>query len=279
MSALDDRARRGDTPCDAAPAPSEPAARAASESALAFTDASHESIEALPGPDEKPVSIVFNDTAYATVLATPSQLEALAVGFAYSEGVIDRYADVESIESESSRHGLRVRLTVAPRIARRAESQARATLSTSGCGACGVQEESQLLFGLTRLPTTALPAASALQCGLDTLRERAATGMHLALGLSAAGETTSLGLDIGRHNALDKVIGESLMAGRMPAAVMTSSRCSLELVQKSVRARIPALATLSYPSRLAVNVARSCNLTLINCHRGRRLELLSRGDV
>ncbi|WP_110685919.1 formate dehydrogenase accessory sulfurtransferase FdhD [Salinicola aestuarinus] len=267
MSSTDARARRADVTAD-------PDA----ESTGAFSDSSDAPLDALPGPDEKPVSIVFNDTAYATVLATPSQLEALAVGFAFSEGVIDRYADVESIDSESSRHGLRVRLTVAPRIARRAESQARATLSTSGCGACGVQEESQLLFGLTRLPTLALPAPAALQGGLDTLRERAATGMHLALGLDEDGQTTSLGLDIGRHNALDKVIGESLIAGRMPAVVMTSSRCSLELVQKSVRARIPALATLSYPSRLAVDVARSCNLTLINCHRGRRLELLSRGD-
>ncbi|MDH4574507.1 formate dehydrogenase accessory sulfurtransferase FdhD [Salinicola acroporae] len=243
-----------------------------------YDDASPHALDTLPGPQESPVSIVFNDTAYATVLATPHQLEALAVGFAFSEGVIDRYADVEATAVETSRHGFRVRLQVAERIARRAGSQARATLSTSGCGACGVQEESQLLFGLTRLPVSSLPLVESLGVGLDALRTESSPGVHLALGLSEQGRIDTVGRDIGRHNALDKVIGASLMTGRMPALVMTSSRCSLELVQKSVRARIPALATLSYPSRLAVEVARSCNLTLINCHRGKRLELLSRGD-
>ncbi|WP_110656572.1 formate dehydrogenase accessory sulfurtransferase FdhD [Salinicola halimionae] len=243
-----------------------------------FDDASVFSLDTLPGPRESPVSIVFNDTAYATVLATPDQLEPLAVGFAFSEGVIDRYSDIEAIEIETSRHGFRVRLRVAERIARRAGSQARATLSTSGCGACGVQEESQLLFGLTRLPAMTLPAVEVLSAGLGALQAESAPGVHLALGISGVGEITTVGRDIGRHNALDKVIGASLIAGIMPALVMMSSRCSLELVQKSVRARIPALATLSYPSRLAVEVARTCNLTLINCHRGKRLELLSRGD-
>jgi len=248
------------------------------DSLINIDDASTLSLDTLPGPQESPVSIVFNDTAYATVLATPDQLEALAVGFAFSEGVIDRYGDVDAIEIEISRHGFRVRLRVAERIARRAGSQARATLSTSGCGACGVQEESQLLFGLTRLPVMALPDAATLASGLEALQTESAPGVHLALGLSDVGMVTTVGRDIGRHNALDKVIGASLIAGSMPVLLMTSSRCSLELVQKSVRARVPALATLSYPSRLAVEVARSCNLTLINCHRGKRLELLSRGD-
>jgi len=248
------------------------------ESLTTFDDASVFSLDTLPGPQESPVSIVFNDTAYATVLATPDQLEPLAVGFAFSEGVIDRYSNVDAIDIETSRHGFRVRLRVAERIARRAGSQARATLSTSGCGACGVQEESQLLFGLTRLPVTTLPTVEALSAGLGVLQAESAAGVHLALGISEAGEIMTVGRDIGRHNALDKVIGASLIAGGMPALMMTSSRCSLELVQKSVRARVAALATLSYPSRLAVEVARSCNLTLINCHRGKRLELLSRSD-
>ncbi|WP_110650566.1 formate dehydrogenase accessory sulfurtransferase FdhD [Salinicola peritrichatus] len=244
----------------------------------AFEDVSRQPLDALPGPQERPISIVFNDTAYATVLATPKQLEALAVGFAYSEGVIDRFDDVEAIDSEPSRHGVRVRMRVAERIARRAASQSRATLSTSGCGACGVQEESQLLFGLTRLASMPLPRPEAINAGLDALRAEATAGMHLALGIDGDGAVATIGRDIGRHNALDKVIGASLIAGAMPTLVMTSSRCSLELVQKSVRAGIPSLATLSYPSRLAIEVARACGLTLINCHRGKRLELLSRGD-
>lgn len=244
----------------------------------AFDDVCDLPLSSLPGPVESPVSLIFNDIAYATLLATPEQLEHLAIGFSHSEGLIDRRDDVEAIAIETSRHGFRVRLQVPARIARRAAGQSRATLSTSGCGACGVQEESQLLFGLVRLPPTPLPREADLRAGLQALSDEATAGMHLALGLDGGGSVAMVGRDIGRHNALDKVIGGHLSAGAMPALVMTSSRCSLELVQKSVRAGIPALATLSYPSRLAVEVARTCGLTLINCHRGKRLELLSRGD-
>ncbi|GHB32441.1 formate dehydrogenase accessory sulfurtransferase FdhD [Salinicola rhizosphaerae] len=247
--------------------------------AVSFDDASSRGLNDLPGPVESPISLVFNDTAYATLLATPDQLDYLAIGFAHSEGLIDRREEVEAIQVERSRHGFRVRLEVSARIARRAAGQSRATLSTSGCGACGVQEESQLLFGLTRLPSVALPSPVVLASGLRALDDEAAAGMHLALSLDVQGQVMAVGRDIGRHNALDKVIGQHLARSEMPSLILTSSRCSLELVQKSVRAGVPALATLSYPSRLAVEVARSCNLTLINCHRGRRLELLSRGDA
>ncbi|GAB2793181.1 formate dehydrogenase accessory sulfurtransferase FdhD [Halomonas shantousis] len=257
------------------PKPVEDASRDA-ECGMDYEDASTRPARDLPGPDELPITLTFNDTAYATVLATPDDLESLALGFAFSEGMILRREEVAAITLAPSRHGFRVRLEVDPRVARRAEEGARVTLSTSGCGACGAQSEAQVMFGMQRLDPRPPPPAAHVQTAQAALVQRARPGLHLALGLDEAGEVYAMGQDIGRHNALDKLIGQSLASGRWPALVMMSSRCSLELVQKTVHAGIPALATLSHPSHLAIDMARLCALTLINCHRGKRLELLSR---
>ncbi|WP_084173291.1 formate dehydrogenase accessory sulfurtransferase FdhD [Modicisalibacter zincidurans] len=228
-------------------------------------------------PAEQPVTLTLNDTAMVTLLASPESLEPLALGHAFTAGWIERAAQVEAIELSHLRHGLSVRLSVAPRIAERAARLQRGGPSVSSCGACGVAEEAQLMFGLTRLPAHPPLAADALQRGFEALSQGGRAGLHTALGLDENGEVIFSGVDIGRHNALDRVIGAGLAARAMPVAVLLSSRCSLELVQKSVRAGIATLATLALPSALAVEVARACELNLICCHRGRRLELLSGG--
>ncbi|WP_106476930.1 formate dehydrogenase accessory sulfurtransferase FdhD [Phytohalomonas tamaricis] len=237
--------------------------------------------EQLKGPTELPVTLSFNDTAYASVLATPDDLEAWAVGFAYSEGMITRAAQVGEITIHRLRHGVRVRLAVPAHVERLAEENRRVTSASSSCGRCGSAEEAQMLEGLKRLPKRTPPTAQHVREALAWLEEEGRAGLHVALGLGMHGERLGVGVDIGRHNALDKLIGASLMKhdgkGERPAFVLLSSRCSLELVQKTVRADIPALATLSHPSNLAVDIARLCGLNLICCHRGRRLTLLSQG--
>lgn len=229
-------------------------------------------------PAEQPITLTLNDTAMVTLLATPESLESLALGHAFTAGWIERAAQVEAIELSRLRHGLSVRLSVAPRIAERAARLQRGGPSVSSCGACGVAEEAQLMFGLTRLPARPPLTAAALERGLEALKQGGRAGLHTALGLDAHGGVRFTGVDIGRHNALDRVIGAGLDAVDMPAAVLLSSRCSLELVQKSVRAGITTLATLALPSALAVEIARACELNLVCCHRGRRLELLSGGE-
>lgn len=228
-------------------------------------------------PAERPITLALNDTAMVTLLATPESIEPLALGHAFTAGWIERATQVEAIELSHLRHGLSVRLSVAPRLAERAAGQRRGGPSVSSCGACGVVEEAQLMFGLTRLPARPPLAAAALERGLEALKQGGRAGLHTALGLDEHGEVRFTGVDIGRHNALDRVIGAGLEARAMPAAILLSSRCSLELVQKCVRAGIPTLATLALPSALAVEIARVCELNLVCCHRGRRLELLSGG--
>ncbi len=240
-----------------------------------YTDRRDRPLRDLDGPREMPITLALNDEAVATLLATPESLEPLAIGHAFTAGWITRRDQVADITVSRLRHGLRVRLGVPARLARQAARRAPREASVSSCGACGALEEAEVMAGLTRLPPHPVLSGEALRQGLAALEARHCRGQHTALGLDARGEVMTQGQDIGRHNALDRVIGESLLNGTPPEAVLVSSRCSLELVQKTVRAHIPTLATLSLPSALAVEVARACELNLVCCHRGRSLELFS----
>ncbi|WP_438764562.1 formate dehydrogenase accessory sulfurtransferase FdhD [Kushneria sp. TE3] len=242
-----------------------------------YEDATKTPGEQLNGPPELPITLSFNETAYASVLATPEALEHWAIGFAFSEGMITRASQVSEITTDRLRHGVRVRLNVAAHIERLGGERRRVTSASSSCGRCGSAEEAQMMEGLQRLPASTPPPPAQLERALEQLSSEGQPGLHMALGFDGDGQRLGTGVDIGRHNALDKLIGASLVEGRPLSMVLLSSRCSLELVQKAVRAGIPTLATLSHPSTLAVDIARLCALNLICCHRGRRLTLLSSG--
>lgn len=248
--------------------------------ALSETEASYEHAERRPlreleGPAELPVTLSLNDTAMTVLLATPHEIESLAIGHAFTAGWIERADEVLDLRIKRSCSGLGVRLLVAADTAARHAERARTRTSVSSCGACGVSDAAQLTTGLGTLPgETPLPAGALLRA-VAALQSGAPRGLHSAFGLDRHGDILQRGSDIGRHNALDRVIGKSLRNASPLSAVLISSRCSLELVQKTVRAGIPTLATLSLPSPLAVATARACSLNLVCCHRGQRLELLS----
>ena len=230
----------------------------------------------LKGPEEQAMTLALNDMACASVLATPVDLEAWAVGFAFSEGLISRISQIEGVDQAPLRHGLRVQLTMAPHLAEQAMERRRVGASTSSCGRCGTADEGLMFEGLRQLPPSDLPSMADWHRLFEALDQASRPGLHVALGLGPEGNMVT-GVDIGRHNALDKLIGKGLRAGAMPATGLVSSRCSLELIQKSVRAGMTTLGTLSHPSTLAVDTARLCGLNLVCCHRGKRLQLLSRG--
>ncbi len=243
----------------------------------AYEPAQQRQLRDLEGPPELPLTLSLNDTAMVTLLATPQEIESLALGHAFTAGWIDCADEVRELRIKRNCSGLDVELVVAADTAARHAGRARTQASVSSCGACGVGDPAQLTTGLEALPGEPTLPAAALLHGIVALQSEASHGLHLALGLDQHGDILQRGSDIGRHNALDRVVGKSLRSGTRPAAVLVSSRCSLELVQKTVRAGIPTLATLSLPSPLAVATARACSLNLICCHRGRRLELLSGG--
>lgn len=229
----------------------------------------------LGGPPEVPLTLSLNDIAMVTLLATPHEIEPLALGHAFTAGWIGHIDEVRELRLKRSCGGLGVELVVAPEVAAREAERARSQLSVSSCGICGVRDPAQLTTGLEPLSGEPALAATALHRGINALQADVRKGLHQALGLAGDGSILQQASDIGRHNAVDRVIGKSLRDGVHPAALLVSSRCSLELVQKTVRAGISTLATLSLPSPLAVSTARACQLNLVCCHRGRRLELLS----
>ncbi|WCM95285.1 formate dehydrogenase accessory sulfurtransferase FdhD [Acidovorax sp. NCPPB 2350] len=245
---------------------------------------------------EVPVALVFNGLSHAVMMATPSDLHEFALGFALSEGLIDTPADCRDIEV-LARGGAEagwdaaceVRLDIAPRCFARLKERRRALAGRTGCGLCGIDSLQALDLvpeRVTQRPwAAALPAATvsravAAMPPLQVLNA-AAGALHAAAWATPEGELTDLMEDVGRHNALDKLIGRLAAQGRLGEggfAVM-SSRASYELVRKCARMDIPLLATVSAPTSLAVDLAVQAGIVLWGLCRPPRAVLYTGGAV
>ncbi|MDR6832744.1 MULTISPECIES: formate dehydrogenase accessory sulfurtransferase FdhD [unclassified Sphingopyxis] len=219
---------------------------------------------------EAPVSVEVGGIGYAVMMATPTDLEDYALGFALSEGLVETPDQVERIDVHPVEGGWALRLWVPPELKARALERARQRVSESSCGLCGIENIEQVLRPLppltARIATdrTAIAAALAALTGHQPLG--GATGaVHAAAFCSPAGEILCVREDVGRHNALDKLIGALARAGIDPATgfILLSARCSYELVEKTVRAGCPMLITLSAPTSLAATRAAQAGLTLV----------------
>ena len=221
--------------------------------------------------EEVALAIAYNGISQAVMLVTPSDLEDFIVGFSLGSGIIaspDEIYDVKLSGSGSAQHA---QVEIASRAFWNLKQQRRQLAGTSGCGLCGVEAVEQALPELTVLPGAPLPPA----VWLGGLRQRIGAfqplgqhcgAVHAALFMNSNGELLLGREDIGRHNALDKLIGALIrqnisMTGGL--AIVTS-RCSLELIQKVLRAGIQTLVSLSSPTGLAVQWARRHNLNLIH---------------
>ncbi|ATG93842.1 formate dehydrogenase accessory sulfurtransferase FdhD [Paracidovorax citrulli] len=229
---------------------------------------------------EVPVALVFNGLSHAVMMATPTDLQAFALGFALSEGLIDTPADCRGIEV-FSRSGpqaggggvaCEVHLEIATRCFARLKERRRALAGRTGCGLCGI--DSLQALDLVPERVRARPWAAALPAGV-VLRavaampalqvlNAAAGALHAAAWATPEGELTDLLEDVGRHNALDKLIGRLTLQGRSgeDGFVVMSSRASYELVRKCARLDIPLLATVSAPTSLAVDLAAQAGIAL-----------------
>lgn len=211
-------------------------------------------------------------------MRTPGNDFELAAGFLYGEGIVSTRDDIvdvrhsdEVLMSEEERHNTVV-VTLRPGVQVDLRRQERNFIQTSACGVCGKESLGALaLSGCEPLPLETTIAPDVLRTLPGRLREAQisfdATGGVHAVGLfDRNGRLISLQEDVGRHNAFDKLIGEQLLAGQiseMPQrAVLLSGRASYELLQKAIRARIPIVAAIGAPSSLAVEMARSFNITL-----------------
>ncbi len=245
---------------------------------------------------EVPVALVFNGISHAVMMATPADLHEFALGFALSEGLIDSTADCRSIEvrgpgATAAEAGMptacEVHLEISARCFARLKDKRRALAGRTGCGICGIDS----LEALDILPEPITPRAWVDALDVETVLRavdampslqilNAASGaIHAAGWASRDGVLTDLLEDVGRHNALDKLIGRLAAAGRLKEEgfVVMSSRASYELVRKCSRLDIPLLATVSAPTSLAIDLAGQAGLTLWGLCRPPRAVRYTRG--
>jgi FdhD protein len=233
---------------------------------------------------EEPLEIRVSGETLAVTMRTPGHDRELVLGFLLAEGIIRSADDVSGLahceKVDDDARGNVIEVVLAPGV-RLPDSNdepfaRRGTITTSACGVCGRRSIDDLLARVAPLPDGDPVNGRALASALGLLRERqpifAATGgCHAASLVRLDGAHVATFEDVGRHNAVDKVIGSRLRAGTGPLgghALLVSGRSSFEIVQKSVAAGIAVVASVSAASSLAVEVARRANVTLLGFTRG-----------
>lgn len=227
---------------------------------------------------EWPVALVFNGISHAVMMCTPRDLEAFAVGFAISEGIVARGSDIQDIEVDYRDDGdvphAEVRLQVVQQAFVALKEKRRALAGRTGCGVCGIESIDLLDLQPARVADTGFlqrlaPDAIARAAGELPAHQaltRLTGGLHAAAWCDGAGAIQSAFEDVGRHNALDKLIGQLVLdrADTREGFVFLSSRASYELVRKAARVDVPMLATISAPSSLAIGIARKAGVRLVS---------------
>lgn len=219
--------------------------------------------------EEVPVNLFYNGRPHVVMMATPADLEDFAVGFSLSEGVLASSGLIESIKVQEVEGGVVIDVATKGRVEIARDRQARAMEGRTGCGICGLQRLDQVVRSVNavhagfRLSADAVGRAFQHLPAAQTMN-RLNRSVHGAAWCSAEGEVLLIREDVGRHTALDKLIGALARAGVDPRGgfcVMTS-RCSFELVQKAAMYGIPYLATVSAPTSLALQLARRAGMGL-----------------
>jgi FdhD protein len=209
--------------------------------------------------------------SFGTTMRTPGDDESLAAGLLYGESIVDRASDIDAIESSTRRPNV-VNVRLKSTVALETQLSPRRFSAGSSCGVCGT---TSLDAAIARAAATRIDSSGKVDLAVllrlpQVMRESQARfgdtgGIHAAALFDMQGTLVSLAEDVGRHNAFDKLVGESLLAGRLPLSdhvVLLSGRASFELVQKALRAGVSVLAAIGAPSSLAVSLAGASGLTL-----------------
>lgn len=238
------------------------------------------------GPDcvaeETPVALEFNGISHAVMMATPADLEDFAYGFALTEGIVDTASQIYDCEWTASAQGHTLHLRIAAANFARLRDRHRTLAGRTGCGLCGTQSLAHVLRQPAPLQHTPCFPAHAVTRAVASLRAHqpllAATGAsHAAAWCTADGSIALLREDVGRHNALDKLVGALLREHRPASAgfIAITSRASFEMVQKTAAVGVGLLAAVSGVTGLAVDVAQTAGLTLLGFTRGEDASIYS----
>ncbi len=225
-------------------------------------------------PLEVPIALEYCGIGYAVMMASPSDLEEFVIGHAVAEGLVESASDVSNIYIAEIDGGWIVRAQL-PKSAHEAiYARARTRVSDSSCGLCGVESIAEALRPLPTVTSDIKTSREAISKALSGLRNfqplNNKTGaVHCAAFCTADGMIRFAKEDVGRHNALDKLVGAmgKAEAGMQEGFILLSARCSFELVEKTVRCGAPMLVTISAPTSLAVQRAKEAGLTLCSLAR------------
>lgn len=239
----------------------------------------------VPVAEEVPVAFVYNGRPHVVMMATPADLEDFAIGFTLSEEIVRSAGEIRHVDAVRYSQGIELQLTVDPAVGERLATRGRQLAGRTGCGLCGVQTIDEALRETPPVNASApfeIESLWRVEAELAGRQEynKSTGSMHAAAWATFDGTIRVAREDVGRHNALDKVIGALARSGTDPrdGFVVMTSRASYELVQKAAVAGIPILAAVSRPTGLAIRLADAAGLTLIGLLRGRTANVYAHSE-
>jgi FdhD protein len=237
-------------------------------------------------PEEVPIAFSYAGSTHAVMMATPDDLEDFAVGFSLAEGIIEGADDVLAIDAIEAGDGIDVQVTLREMTAQALVDRRRRMAGPVGCGLCGIESieqasravKSVAAEGFSLSARDVARAMAQLTARQDLNRQTRA--VHAAGFYSLTDGLVAIREDVGRHNALDKLVGAVVIGGWDPAqgAVVVTSRLSVEMVQKTAALGAPVLIAISAPTALAIRTAAQAGITLIGIARDEDFEIFTRPD-
>jgi len=233
-------------------------------------------------PEETAVAFTYGGTSYAVMMATPQDLDDLAVGFSLTEGIIQSPAEIESMEAVEGDNGIELRMRLTEPYGSAFAERRRYLAGPTGCGLCGIESLGEAVRPPAPIADRAnfspLDVMQALQ-SLEGRQEihRQTRAVHGAAFYRPGQGLIALREDVGRHNALDKLAG-ALVRGNVPVGgglAVVTSRLSVEMIQKAAAIGIPVLVAVSAPTALAVRMAEAAGMTLIAVARSDGFEIFT----
>ena len=229
---------------------------------------------------EVPVALVYNGISHTVMMCSPRDLDDFAMGFSLTEDIINKPADIYGIDIEEVCNGIEARIELATRCFVALKDHRRTLTGRTGCGICGAEQIQQVYKNIAKLDRTLTVNAAQLDSCLQKLYDAQELGKqtgstHAAGFFSIAGELLAIREDVGRHVALDKLLGWHAKAGKPRGFLLVTSRASYEMVQKTVSCGIEMLIAMSAATDLAVQMAEQYDLTLVGFAREGRATVYS----
>lgn len=237
-------------------------------------------------PEEVPIAFSYAGSTHAVMMATPADLEDFAVGFSLAEGIIERADEVVAIEAIEAGEGIDVQVTLKDMTADALIARRRRMAGPVGCGLCGIESIEQASRPVrrvgsdhVRLTAREIADATSMLAAAQALN-RQTRAVHAAGFYSPDQGLIAIREDVGRHNALDKLVGAVMLGGWAAnlGAVVVTSRLSVEMVQKTAALGVPILIAISAPTALAIRTATAAGITLIGIARDEDFEIFTRPD-